>query len=65
MDIEHEIRELKRRVGELEGAVNVVAGQVGKVADRLDTLNTQLWSLRDDMPDLVTPAIRATQPDQS
>lgn len=90
MDIEREITELKRRVGDLEGAVNVLAGQVGKVhpdlvalgaatgrrfdkvedlvgkvANRLDTLNTQLWSLRDDMPDLVVAAIRSTKPDQS
>lgn len=83
MDIEHEIAELKRRVGDLEGAVNVLTGQVGKaypdlveigavtgrrfdkvedlvgkVASRLDILNTQLWSLRDDMPELVAAAIR-------
>jgi hypothetical protein len=89
MDIENEIIELKRRVGDLEGAVNVLAGQVGKVhpdlvalgaatgrrfdkvedmvgrvANRLDTLNTQLWSLRDDMPDLVASAIKSTKSDQ-
>lgn len=78
MDVELEIRELKRRVGDLEGAVNVLAGQVGKVhpdlvnltsatssrfdqvdavltkvTTRLDMLNTQLWSLRDDLPQLI------------
>jgi hypothetical protein len=78
MDVESEIRELKRRVGDLEGAVNVLAGQIGKVhpevvslskstetrfdtvehlmvkvSDRLDLMNTQLWSLRDDLPTLV------------
>ena len=31
MDVESEIRELKRRVGDLEGAVNVLAGQIGQV----------------------------------
>lgn len=84
MNIENEINDLKRRVGDLEGAVNVLSGQVGKVhpdlialgntatqrfdnvetlvtkvATRLDTLNTQLWSLRDDMPELVASAFRA------
>jgi hypothetical protein len=89
MNIEQEITDLKRRVGDLEGAVNVLTGQVGKVhpdlmamgaaterrfdkvedlvgriANRLDTLNTQLWSLRDDMPDLVATAIKSTKSDQ-
>lgn len=79
MNVEHEINELKRRVGDLEGAVNVLSGQVGKVHPqlvslevtagtrfdrvedlvgkingRLDLLNTQLWSLRDDLPLLLT-----------
>ena len=83
MDIENEIKELKRRVGDLEGAVNVLTGQfgnvhpdllalstvatsrfdkvedlVGKVAVRMDTMNTQIWSLRDDMPDLVATALK-------
>lgn len=78
MDVESEIRELKRRVGDLEGAVNVLAGQIGqvhpvlvalsksaelrfdkvetlmvKVSGRLDLMNTQLWSLRDDLPSLI------------
>ena len=88
MDIESEIRELRRRVGALEGAVSVLTGQLGqvhpdlvahaqstaerfdtvegmvsKVATRLDTLNTQLWSLRDDLPDLVAEALRKSGPD--
>lgn len=83
MDLESEINELKRRVVDLEGAVNVLSGKVGnvhpelvalatassgsfdrveamvgKVASRLDLLNTQLWSLRDDMPELVATALR-------
>ena len=82
MDVENEIKELKRRVGDLEGAVSVLSGQVGKVhpelvalaaantrnfdkveamvgkvASRLDMLNTQIWSLRDDMPQLVATAL--------
>ena len=82
MDIEHEITALKRRVGDLEGAVNVLTGQignvhpdlvalstvatsrfdkvedlVGKVFGRMDLMNTQIWSLRDDMPELVAAAL--------
>lgn len=82
MDVEHEINELRRRVGDLEGAVSVLTGQVGKVhpdlvifsgstqrrfdkvedlvdkvATRLDTLNTQLWSLRDDLPQMLATAL--------
>lgn len=84
MDIEHEINELRRRVGDLEGAVNVLSGQVGKVhpqlvtlsstsdrrfdqvqdlvgkvAARLDTVNTQIWSLRDDLPHMLATALKA------
>ena len=83
MDIEAQIQDLKRRVGDLEGAVNVLAGQFGKVhpalvalsdttgrrfdhveqlmlraVERLDTANTQVWSLRDDLPHLVASAMR-------
>jgi hypothetical protein len=83
MNIEAEIDELKRRVGDLEGAVNVLAGQLGKVhpqlsqhqqrteerfdridglvgqvVGRLDTVNAQVWSLRDDLPDLLRTALR-------
>lgn len=83
MDVESEIMDLKRRVGDLEGAVNVLTGQVAKVDPhlialatkqegrfdkiedlvgrlngRLDLLNTQLWSLRDDLPDLLRDGIK-------
>ena len=83
MDIEAELKELKRRVTNLEGAVSVLAGHVGgmqpeiqalkeisvdrfdKIEDamtrfvnRLDTMNTQLWSLRDDFPDIIGKAMR-------
>jgi predicted nucleic acid-binding Zn-ribbon protein len=82
MDVEAEIEELRRRVGDLEGAVNVLAGQmgrlhpeikglnertakrfdtiatsVGQMVSRLDTLNTQVWSLRDDLPGLIAAAV--------
>lgn len=82
MDIENEIRLLKRRVDDLEGAVNVLSGHLGsigpEVADlksvsverfdtvdetmrrlsqRLDTMNTQIWSLRDDLPALLGEAL--------
>jgi hypothetical protein len=81
MNVESEIQELKRRVGDLEGAVSVLTGQagkvhpdliklssataasfdrmealVGRVAGRLDLLNTQVWSLRDDLPHLLATA---------
>jgi len=82
MDVEAEIINLKRRVGDLEGAVNVLAGQLGsvhpelshlsegtmkrldavaatmdRVVSRLDTMNTQVWSLRDDLPALMADAL--------
>jgi hypothetical protein len=75
MDVKAEIDDLKRRVGDLEGALNVLSGQFGKLhpeviaakreskdgfdrmdtamsrmISRLDTVNTQVWSLRDDLP---------------
>ena len=83
MDVEREIHDLKRRVGDLEGAMNVLNGHVGqlhpdlttltsatqtrfdtldetmlRVFARLDTMNTQVWSLRDDMPVLIADAMR-------
>lgn len=83
MDIELEIRDLKRRVGDLEGAVNVLASRprpvdqdvealrahcvarfdgmdavMQQVMKRLETLNTQTWSLRDDLPVLIAEALR-------
>ncbi len=78
MDFKAEIDDLKRRVGDLEGAVNVLSGRFGsvgpelqdvkrqsregfdrvgvaldRVVARLDTMNTQVWSLRDDLPSLI------------
>ena len=83
MDVEREIHDLKRRVGDLEGAMNVLNGNVGqlhpglttltsaaqtrfdtldetmlRVFARLDTMNTQVWTLRDDMPVLIADAMR-------
>lgn len=88
MDVENEIRELKRRVGDLEGAVNVLTGQIGqvrpdlmalgaategrfdkveeligKVVSRIDTMNTQMWSFRDDLPGLIAEALRKLDDD--
>lgn len=88
MDIELEIRDLKRRVGDLEGAVNVLASRarpqeaeiqalrahcaerfdgidsvMQQVMKRLDTLNTQTWSLRDDLPALIADALRRFRDD--
>lgn len=82
MDVEAEIVELKRRVGDLEGAVNVLSGRFGslhpeieavkregnagfarmshtldRVLARLDTMNTQMWSLRDDLPVMIGEVI--------
>jgi hypothetical protein len=78
MDVNAEINDLRRRVGDLEGAVNVLSGQLGRlhpellvvkqqssdgfdrmnvtmerVIARLDNVNTQVWSLRDDLPSLL------------
>jgi predicted nucleic acid-binding Zn-ribbon protein len=86
MDIEAEIHNLKRRVGDLEGAVNVLTGQIsaiqpnivalrdqstesfnrvegliGRLVARVDTLNSQVWSLRDDLPELMNAALRESR----
>ena len=78
MDFKAEIDDLKRRVGDLEGAVNVLSGRYGalkpelqtlerrgaegfdrmgaaldRLVTRMDTMNSQVWSLRDDLPALV------------
>lgn len=82
MDIEAELLQLKQRVEELEGAIGVLAKQVGavhpellalkaeatrrfdladgqmsRVVQRLDTVNDQVWSLRDDLPALLRRAL--------
>lgn len=86
MDVKAEIDDLKRRVGDLEGAVNVLSGRFGsvgpqlqdvkrlsnegfdrvgaaldRVVARLDTMNTQVWSLRDDLPSLIGPLLAQSQ----
>lgn len=86
MDVETELRDLERRVRNLEGALNVLAGQVGalhpdlrslkdlsvdrftKIEDamsrfvnRLDTMNTQIWSLRDDFPEMIGMAMQRSR----
>lgn len=82
MDIEAELLQLKRRVDDLEGAINILTGQVravhpellalkaeatrrfdltdgqmNRVIQRLDTVNDQVWSLRDDLPALIRRAL--------
>jgi len=84
MDFENEIKDLKRRVGDLEGAVNLLAGNfsnvhpelvslkaatedrfdgidvgMGRLIKKLDAVNTQVWSLRDDFPVLIGDAIKS------
>lgn len=84
MNIENEIQDLKRRVGELEGTVTALSGKLSSIQPdlqsmqriaherfdametlftrligRLDNINTQVWSLRDDLPDLVSKALKA------
>jgi hypothetical protein len=81
MDIEAELKHLKRRVDDLEGVVSDLAGQVravhpelvalksettrrfdvadgqmARIVHRLDSVNTQVWSLRDDLPMLIRRA---------
>mgnify|MGYP001409390412 CR=1 FL=1 len=78
MDVMAEIDNLKRRVGDLEGAFNVLSGRFGmmqpelndlkrqnndgfervdgalrQLASRLETINTHVWGLRDDLPNLI------------
>ncbi len=88
MNFEAEILALKRRVGDLEGAISVLTGQLrlvhpeivawkadagdrlgrldhtlSTIGSRLEKMELQVWSLRDDLPDIVHAAVlRATQP---
>jgi hypothetical protein len=84
MDLEAEILSLKRRVGDLEGAMGLLLGQVGRlpadilalqtdgarrfvsieaqfrlVIDRLDSVNAQVWSLRDDLPEMIVASLKS------
>lgn len=83
MNIEAEILDLKRRVGDLESALNVLTGQLRLVHPELVTLReetggrlekvssavtamdhrlgkveVQVWSLRDDLPEIVQQAVK-------
>ncbi len=53
MGIEDEIRSLKRRVDDLEGAVNVLAGQFGKVNPELAALRESTARRLDTIEGLV------------
>jgi hypothetical protein len=82
MNFEAEILDLKRRVGDLEGAISVLTGQLrlvhpelvawkedagakltrldgtmSKIDTRLEKVELQVWSLRDDLPDIVHAAV--------
>lgn len=82
MNVEAEILDLKRRVGDLEGALSVLTGQlravhpeivalkestgqhlermagaVARVDQRLEGVEVQVWSLRDDLPEIVRAAV--------
>lgn len=84
MDFESEINDLNRRVGDLEGALNVIAGKLGsvhpeivalstatanrfdrveeatgRISGQLEDVSNQVWSLRDDFPELLRSAIKA------
>ena len=86
MDVEREILELKRRVGDLEGTVNVLAVNFGRIqpeiealreatrprfdaleeliqrmVGKMDALNAQVWSLRDDMPILLSDVLKKSR----
>jgi hypothetical protein len=83
---ELELQDLRRRIGKLEGALDILSSQLGamtpgidrlgtttrtrfdtldatlhRVVGRLDTMNTQVWSLRDDLPDLLATALRKSR----
>ena len=69
MNIEAEIRDLKRRVSELEGSFGFLTQQIKavhkdllafqtKIEQRLDRLETGVRSLRRDMPGIVGSAVR-------
>lgn len=85
MDIESEIRDLKRRVGDLEITLGVLTGQLrmvkpgldalrgesqdrfdrtetalarldqhfGQLSSRMNGIEVQIWSLRDDLPEML------------
>jgi gamma-glutamylcyclotransferase (GGCT)/AIG2-like uncharacterized protein YtfP len=70
LDIEAEIRELKRRVGELEGAFTFLTQQVRAVhadllefrkdtVERLDRIEHALGALRSDLPHIIAGAVGA------
>lgn len=72
MDVEAEIRDLKRRVGELEGSFTFLNQQVRAVhtdllqfqkavMPRLDGLEQAVRSLRHDLPHIVAGAIGEAQ----
>ena len=57
MNVENEINDLKRRVGDLEGAVNVLAGQLGKVHPELVSLTETTARRFDNVDGLIGRAV--------
>jgi len=43
---------------EAERRFDVADGQMARIVSRLDTVNTQVWSLRDDLPTLFRQAMQ-------
>jgi archaellum component FlaC len=74
MDIERELSDLQRLIRDLQVSVaalttksNALNSEVLSIADgtrrRLDTLNAQVWALRDDMPLLLQDALQRRRAD--
>jgi uncharacterized protein YlxW (UPF0749 family) len=74
MDVARELQDLQRLVRELQTSVTVLTetsarfqSEMAATADgtrkRLDTLNTQVWALRDDMPVLLSEAMQHRRTD--
>ena len=76
MNVEAEIRELKRRVSELEGSFGFLTRQVkgvhkdllafeARTEQRFNKVENEIRGLRADMPGIVGNAVRATLRDRS
>ena len=76
MNVEAEIRELKRRVSQLEGSFGFLTRQVkgvhkdllafeARTEQRFNKVENEIRGLRADMPGIVGNAVRATLRDRS
>jgi len=59
--IHPELVELKNETSRRFDAAD---GLMARIVNRLDTVNTQVWSLRDDLPMLFRRAMQARTPDE-